>query len=830
VSETRKLAAILVADVVGFSRLAGADEERTLARLRGLRSDLIDPTIAVHHGRIVKRTGDGSVIEFRSVVDAVRCAIEVQTGLIERNAGVPAERRIEFRVGVHLGDVVEESDGDLMGEGVNVAARLEGIAKPGAICLSEDAYRQVKSRLDLKVTDLGAVRLKNIAEPVHVYSLEVGEPSVSKPASAATVALKPESGALAPGRSGWGLRWPALAAALALVLIAAGAYGWRSGLAPRVFGGVPVAEDKPKTAPRLSVVVLPFENLSGDKEQDYFADGITDDLTTDLSHLSDFVISRKTAFTYKGKPVDAKAIGRELGVRYVLEGSVRRSGDKVAVNAQLISAETGTHLWADRFEGERANLGQLQVEFVSRLANSLGVELVKAEALRLARERPKNPDAADLAMQGWALTFGMDDKDRYNDGIKLFERALALDPKNVAAMTGLALVLQWRAWDRWSEDWDRDFGRAGGLIQRALALQPENSMLRNASAEHLSWRDQYRAAVAEAETAIAYDRNNAVAYANAGFWKQYLGRNDEGVADLETALRLDPHDGGFPWRKWALCRAHNLLGRWERAIEWCDKAVAAGPDVTDALVDLASANAWAGHDKEAKDAVARLRKARPGFTMQKLRPEDLVTDDPTFKAQFARIVEGLRRAGLPDEPTTATAHLAWASALNDARAWDLALKEVEAAIADDPNSAEAYGSAGLYKMFLGRSEEGLADVETALRLSPNDKEVRTWLAYLCFIHAKLAQWDQAIESCQKAENAVPSGSLKTRAIANLAAAYAWTGHDKEARDAIERLKLLDPNFTALTYQEIIDTHPNPTYQAQTTRALEGMRKAGLPEE
>ena len=816
-TETRKLAAILVADIVGYSRLAGADEDRILARLRTLRSDLIDPILAVHHGRVVKRTGDGAIIEFRSVVEAVRCAIEVQSGLAERNAGLPQEKRIEYRVGIHLGDVVEEADGDLMGDGVNIAARLEGICEPGGICLSEDAYRQVKSRLELRVADLGLQTLRNIAEPVRAFLLRQ---------SATATTLKKSKVA----QKSRGSIYALAAAALAAVLVAAGGYAWHVGLAPRLFGS-PVAEDRLKSAPRLSIVVLPFENLSGDKEQDYFADGITDDLTTDLSHIPEsMVISRKTAFTYKGKTVDAKAIGRELGVRYVLEGSVRRSGDKVAINAQLISAETEAHLWADRFEGDRANLGQLQVDIVARLANSLGVELVKAEALRSARERPNNPDAADLAMQGWTLINTMDDKDRFNDGIKMFERALTLDPKNVSAMTGLASVLQWRAWDRWSDDWDRDFGRAGRLIQRALGLQPENSMLRNAGAEHLSWRNQYRAAVAEAETAIAYDRNNALAHADAGFWKQYLGRNDEGVTDLETALRLDPHGGGFPWRQWALCRAHNLLGRWELAIEWCNKAVAAGPDVTDSLVDLAAANAWAGHDKEAKDAVARLRKARPGFTMQKLRPEDLVTDDPAFKAQFARIVEGLRKAGLPDEPTSPAGRLAWAQSLSDARAWDLALKEVEAIIAEDPNNAAAYGTAGLHKMFLGRSEEGIADVEKALRLSPNDHEKPTWLAYLCFLHSKLPRWEQAIEWCQKAEKATAGGSLKTRAIATLAAAYAWTDHDKEAREAIGRLKLLDPNFTALTYQEIIDTHPNPTYQAQTARALEGMRKAGLPEE
>jgi adenylate cyclase len=291
-AETRKLAAILAADVVGYSRLAGADEDRTLARLRALRSDLIDPTIAVHNGRVVKRTGDGSLVEFLSVVDAVRCAIEVQNGMVERNAGLPPERRIEFRVGIHLGDVVEESDGDLMGDGVNIAARLEGIAKPGTICLSEDAYRQVKSRLDLAVTDLGATRLKNIAEPVRVYSLEVGRPAQAKP-------VEPMKPLMPKKRSMLG---PIVAGVVALIVIAAiGASYFRVGQKQAVIANAPA---------HLSIVVLPFANLSGDPAQDYFADGITENLTTDLSRIrGSFVIARATAFTYKGKNVDAQ-VGR----------------------------------------------------------------------------------------------------------------------------------------------------------------------------------------------------------------------------------------------------------------------------------------------------------------------------------------------------------------------------------------------------------------------------------------------------------------------------------------------------------------------------------------
>ena len=637
--ETRKLAAILVSDVVGYSRLTGADEDRILARLRSLRSDLIDPTIAVHHGRVVKRTGDGAIVEFRSVVDAVNCAIEVQRAMVERDAGVAPEKRIEFRIGIHLGDVVEESDGDLMGDGVNIAARLEGIAAPGSICLSEDAYRQVRDRLKESFADLGEKNLKNIARPVRVYGLSASAIAAAK-SGAATSAPAPKASGLSP-------RWSVLAAVLALALIAAG-YAWHSGVVPRFM--TTSVDDKLATAPRLSIVVLPFENLSGGKEQDYFADGITDDLTTDLSHLPDsFVISRGTAFTYKGKAVDAKQIGRELGVRYLLEGSVRRVDEKIAVNAQLISTETGAHVWADRFDGERGKLGQLQVEFVSRLANSLGVELVKAESLRSMRERLGNPEAGDLAMRGWALINQTDTKERFNEAISLFERALSIDSQNVQAMTGLALVLIWRASDGWSDDRTRDYARAKKIIDGALMLQPESSWLHDANASILSVERQWGPAVAELETAITYDRNNAHAHALVGYFKQFLGRSEEGLADLETAFRLSPHDGGVPNWQYFVCSLHAKLGNWEQAIEWCNKSIAGNPALFDPLVILAVANAWAGHDREAKAIVARIQIARPGFSMQKLDPRDQWTDDPTFKIQWARLVEGLRKAGLPEE-------------------------------------------------------------------------------------------------------------------------------------------------------------------------------------
>ena len=635
-SETRKLAAILAADVVGYSQLAGADEERTLARLRALRSDLIDPTIALYHGRIVKRTGDGTIVEFRSVVDAVRLAIEVQGAMVDRNAGVSPDKRIEFRVGIHLGDVVEEGDGDLMGHGVNVAARME----PGGLCLSDDAYRQVRDRLKECFVDLGEKQLKNIARPIRAFGLS---------AAAIGAARTGGSGAApAPKARGATLRWPTIAAALAVAVLAAGAYVWHAGFASRLLG-LSVAEDKPATAPRLSIVVLPFENLTRDPDQQFFADGIVDDLTTDLSHLPDsFVIARGTAFTYKGKPVDAKQIGRELGVRYMLEGSVRRVGENITVNAQLVSTETGAHVWAERFDGERSKLGELQVEFVARLANSLGVELVKAEALRAMRERPSNPDAVDLSMRGWGERYrDYTSKASQDAAVSLFERALAIDPQLGPPMVGLARTLVDRVRLRHSVDPKSDIARAEDWAERAVAAEPDSSAAHMAKAWVFVQKRQWVQAIAEAETAVADDPNNPEAEAEARYWELFRGKSKDVFSGLETAFRLSPRDPLVPYWLYQVCHLHSHFAQWEQAIEWCNKAVAGGPQSWYAFVDLAAANAWAGHDKEAKEAVARLQKAYPGFTVQTWLGIHF-SDDPTFNAQYARIAEGLRKAGLPE--------------------------------------------------------------------------------------------------------------------------------------------------------------------------------------
>jgi TolB-like protein len=558
VGETRKLAAILVSDVVGYSRLAGADEDRILARLRTLRSDLIDPTTAVHHGRIVKRTGDGSIIEFRSVVDAVNCAIEVQRALVERNAEVAPDKRIEFRIGIHLGDVVEESDGDLMGDGVNIAARLEGVANPGAICLSEDAYRQVKGRLDLAVTDLGPTQLKNIAEPIRAYSLEVGKPAQVRPAPAS----------------------------------------------------------EKSAAPRLSMIVLPFANIGGDPEQEHFVDGVTESLTTDLSRIRGaVVIARNTAFTYKGKPLDVKTIGRELNVRYVLEGSVQRSGNRMRVNVQLIDAETGNHLWAERFDKPLADLFDMQDEIVARLAGALNAQLAAAEARRA--EQAPTPDSMDLYFQGLAWLNKGVTPDSVAQARSFFDRALTADPDNVDALVGSAGVDALEGANSFVTDPIAAFAAAEAKLTKALSSVPDHAL----GHLWLGFVEMFtkRAAqgIAECEHALALDRNLAGAHSAIAFARIFSGRAEETEVHILEALRLSPRDTlAYAWMAFA-GDAKNHLGSSEEAVAWLRRSIEANRNFPFAHFSLAAALAQVGRLDEAHSAVKAGLALDPTFTVSR---------------------------------------------------------------------------------------------------------------------------------------------------------------------------------------------------------------------
>jgi len=643
---TRKIAAILVADVVGFSRLAGADEERTLARLRTLRSDLIDPTIAVYNGRIFKRTGDGALVEFRSVVDAVRCAIEMQNGLVERNAGLAPERRIDFRIGIHLGDVVEESDGDLMGDGVNVAARLEGLAAPGAICMSEDTYRQVKGRLDIAVADLGPTRLKNIAEPIRVYSLEVGKPAQAK--------------AFGPKRRSAFALIVASAAALA-ILIAAGA--WRAFMANRP-AGVTTNASAPAPVPpppladrRFSIVVLPFANLSGDPAQDYLADALTDELTTRIARSPfTLVIARNTAFTFKDKPVDAKAIGKDLGVRYVLEGSLQPSATQMRVNVQLIDAGSGAHLWADQFDTPRADVLQMQDEIVTRLAHALEIQLPAAAVARLKRTPAANPDAQDLALQCLAAVRKAPEavSKEAQAGFRLCERALAADPDNVIALVVLSIKYWQPVSHNLSADPKADLERGDELVSKALAIDPNIAYGHVFKAEMLRDQGRFEEANAEAERALDLDPTAVDAYAQVGNNDRELGQFEKSLENFDKAIRLSPHDPSAHYWYAGEAAAHFGLKQYEQAIEWARRAIAIDPTFRQSYPALIASLGWTGRLAEAREAIERYRALFPtgprtvaGF--KAMKAEYTHSDrDPRFLDYWDRLIEGLAKAGMPE--------------------------------------------------------------------------------------------------------------------------------------------------------------------------------------
>ena len=589
-SETRKLAAILVSDIVGYSRLAGADEDRILARLRALRSDLIDQTIAVYHGRVVKRTGDGSIVEFRSVVDAVNCAIEIQRAMVERNAEVGPDKRIEFRVGIHLGDVVEESDGDLMGDGVNIAARLEGVCEPGGVCLSEDAYRQVRDRLKEPFVDLGEKALKNIARPVRVYALTTD-----------------------------------------------------------YAGATPTAKAEPerRAPPRLSLVVLPFANIGGDPDQEYFVDGVTESLTTDLSRISGaFVIARNTAFTYKGKAADVKQIGRDLNVRYALEGSVQRGGNRMRVNVQLIDAETGSHLWGERFDKPVADLFDMQDEIVSRLANRLGHELLRAEARR--SERSANPDSMDhyflgLAVYNKGITAEFLDKARSH-----FDRALDLDPTNVDALVNRAWMELISTANYLSNDRAERQRAAESDLGKALRLRADNASAHCALGVLRMYSNRVAQGIAECERALTIDRNLAAAHGWIGCAKLYDGRNEETEGHVLEALRISPRDTrAFGWMHF-VGAAKLAAGRDEEAVVWLNRSVELNPNWPTPHFWLAAALAHLGRREEAGEQARAGLELNPGFTIARLR-SSAFSDNPVYLAGRERVYDGLRKAGLPEE-------------------------------------------------------------------------------------------------------------------------------------------------------------------------------------
>jgi adenylate cyclase len=595
-ASTRRLAAILAADVAGYSRLMGADEEGTHERLRAHLAELVHHKIAEHRGRVVKNTGDGLLAEFASVVDAVRCAVEMQRGMAERNEGIAAPGRIEFRIGINLGDVIAE-DEDIFGDGVNIAARLEALAEPGGICVSRMVRDSVRDKVDYAFDDLGEQQVKNITRPVRVYALRPG--AVADP----------------PGSS-----LPPVASIL-----------------------------RPLVAPRLSIVVLPFANLSNDPEQQYFADGITEDLTTDLSRLHGMlVISHNTALTYRNRPADTKQIGRELAVRYVLEGSVRRSGSQVRINAQLIDAETDAHLWAERFDRDIGDLFAVQDEITGQIAFTLNLELVAAETRRLA----EHPDALDYIFRGRAMFHGRSPShENYRAAIALYEQALVLDPQSAEAKTFLAGTLVNDVISFHPKSSAADLARGGQLIDEILKTSAKIPWAHYVKGTILRVKEQWPDAINEFEAALTLNRNMTGPLQGLGWCKLFTGSFDEVAPLAEKALRIGPRDPGIGFRYLIIGEVHELQARPNEAIIWFEKARATISAVPGLHSRLASAYALAGDTKRAAAELAEAHRLNAGlFSSIAHLKASQTWGVPKVQALFeATYFAGLRKAGMPEK-------------------------------------------------------------------------------------------------------------------------------------------------------------------------------------
>ncbi len=628
---TRKLTTILAADVEGYTRLMRADEEATLKTLGEYR-DVIDGLIARHEGRVFSTGGDSVLAEFGSAVEAVRCAISCQEEISSRNAELADDRKLMFRIGINVGDVMVR-DGDLFGDGVNVAARLEGLAEPGGVCISGSVFEQIKHKLSLGFEDMGQQEVKNIAEPVSAYRLVPGQVSVAATAAAKSSRVRH-----------W--RIPAMATAVVLIIAAGGLAIWR----PWEPGMEPASSEK--TALPLpdkpSIAVLPFNNLSGDPEQEYLSDGITESLITRLARQPDmFVIARNSSFTYKDKAVKVQQVGRDLGVRYVLEGSVQKAGERIRITAQLIEAATGEHLWADSYDRELQNLFAVQDEITQKVAIELAVKLTVGEAARSEFQATDNVEAYDHWLRG-VEAYGHFKKETNIQAGEFFEKAIELDPQYAQAIGFLGWVRlnESRFW--WVEDRDRSFRQAEELARRAIATDKNSTVGHNLLSRIYSLQRQYEQAIAEGQRTVALEPSNSPAYASLAWTMVLAGRPEDGVALMRKALRLSP----YPpiWYRNVETNINYLTGRYEAAI-------ASGRKLLDRTLEGGQARgAWkmliASYVELKREAEARAEaelylEHNPDFSVKEEAEwrKDYAYKD---KSWINRFIEALRTAGLPE--------------------------------------------------------------------------------------------------------------------------------------------------------------------------------------
>jgi len=656
----RRLAAILSADAVGYSRLMGDDDVATVRTLSASRA-IIAEVIASTNGRVVDAPGDNILAEFGSAVDAVNAACTIQERLSVTNAGLPEHRRMAFRIGVNLGDVLVE-EGRLYGDGVNIAARLESQAEAGSVMISSSVYDQVHGKVAFEFVDRGKLELKNIPDPVHAYSLETGRPVQGKLPTARTIPKRRRM-------------FAALGAGVVALVIAGGA--WYFLLANRTV---------PAEAAHLSIVVLPFSNLSGDLSQDYVADVLTDQLTTYIARIpGSFVIASTTAFTYKGKSTDAKQIGKELGVRYALEGSVQPDSNRVRVNAELLDAESGAHLWAEEFNHDRGDLPQTEDEIVTRLARTLQINPTDVKAARVERVHPANQDAQELALRCQAayLNFGPVG-DQAEAGFGLCEQALGIDPNNEVALSILAIKFESRVTSAQTSDRQVDVAKVGELASHALAIDPNSPDAHVAKGGYFLVAKRFDDAKGEYQRAIALNPSQMNAYS--GLCLAYLdtGQFDEVIICVEKAVHLSPSDSRRS--SWLLLEGLADLGlrRDDQALEMLRRATAAGPSVQFGQAALAAALALAGHDAEAKEALRRYL-ALPDTRSKSIAAlkKQVDSDNAGWRAMRERLYEGLHKAGMAedDAPSASPAEPAARDKPSEPAVVD---KPVEPDVADKP--------------------------------------------------------------------------------------------------------------------------------------------------
>ena len=586
----RRLAAVLAADVAGYSRLMGRDEERTLANLKSFRKTLVDPAIAAHRGRIVKTTGDGMLAEFASAVDAARCAVEVQRRMAAQNADVQQDLRIEFRIGIHVGDIIID-DNDIFGEGVNIAARLEGIAESGGICISDDAHRQIRGKIDIAFDDIGEQTLKNIAEPMRAWHIRLTNEA-----------------------------------------------------APAIRSSPPPVRVQDLTLPdKPSIVVLPFDNMSAEAGQDYLADGIVEAITAALSCIrSFFVIARSSAFTYKGRATNARDIGKELGVAYLLEGSVQKAGNRLRIIVQLIETEGGAHVWSSRFDGAIDDFFDLEDRITEQVAGALQPSIRIAEIERSRRKRPQDLSSYDFTMRAmphvWAL-----EKDESAKALELLEKALAIDPAYPLALSLAGWCHAQRSVYNWAEDIAVSQAMARSLAERAAEMSVDDPIiLAVLGAVHTFIRNHGTARVL-LERAVTLDPNAAWAWSRLGWIENYTDQPQKAIGSFERALRLSPIDPMNFNNYVGMGSAHEVAQEYDKAALFYRRALEERPNASWIYRHLASSLSGGGRIQEAKQALAEMMRHYPDLTVSKFKQAMVFSSDT-----LERVAGNLRKIGLPD--------------------------------------------------------------------------------------------------------------------------------------------------------------------------------------